>query len=87
MDKVQGFRIYNLGKSQTTTLAELIHLLEQALGVQAQRLALPLQPGDVAITYADIRRAREELGYHPTTKVSEGIPKFAAWLKQEMGRS
>lgn len=87
MDKVQGFRIYNLGESQTTTLAELIHLLEQALGVQAQRLALPLQPGDVAITYADIGRAREELGYQPITKVSTGIPKFAAWLKQEMGRS
>lgn len=87
LDQVRGFRIYNLGESQTTTLAELVGLLELALGVKATRQVCPPQPGDVAITFADISRARAELGYHPTTKVSDGIPKFAAWLKKDMGLS
>lgn len=87
LERIRGFRIYNLGESQTTTLAELIVLLEQALGVKAQKIPLPLQPGDVAITYADISRARAELDYAPTTKVREGIPRFAAWLQQERARS
>jgi len=75
------FEIINLGESQTTTLRQLIELIEKGLGVKAAINYLPDQPGDVPLTYADISKARRVLGYNPTTKVEEGIPKFLAWIK------
>jgi UDP-glucuronate 4-epimerase len=72
--------VFNLGENQTTTLRELIETIELALGRKATIEVLPEQPGDVPLTYADIRRARERLGYNPTTKIAEGIPKFAEWF-------
>ncbi|MBZ5495057.1 MAG: GDP-mannose 4,6-dehydratase [Acidobacteriia bacterium] len=74
------FAIINLGESRTTTLSQLISLLEEALGKRATRRLLPEQPGDMRITYADISRARQILGYQPTTPIEEGIRKFAAWF-------
>ncbi len=71
--------VFNLGESQTTTLSELIALIEQALGKKALINQLPEQPGDVPLTYADIGKARELLNYRPTTKIAEGIPKFVEW--------
>jgi len=76
-----GFGIYNLGESQTVTLSELISLLEQALGRKAVLDRQPLQPGDVPITYADISKARRDLGYDPRTKIAEGIPRFVEWFR------
>ncbi len=73
------FDIFNLGESQTTTLAELITAIEDALGKKATVERLPEQPGDVPLTYADITKARELLGYQPTTKIAEGIPRFVEW--------
>jgi len=72
--------VFNLGESQTTTLSELIALIEQALCKKAVINRLPEQPGDVPLTYADIGKARELLGYNPTTKIAEGIPKFVDWF-------
>lgn len=74
------YRIYNLGCSTTTTLASLIEQIEVATGEKALIERHPDQPGDVPLTFADISRAKEELGYDPTTPVEEGIPKFVAWL-------
>ncbi len=71
--------VFNLGESQTTTLAGLIEAIEQALGKKAVINRLPEQPGDVPLTYADITKSRECLGYAPKTKISEGIPKFVEW--------
>lgn len=71
--------VFNLGESQTTTLSELIASIESALGKKAIINRLPEQPGDVPLTYADITKARELLGYRPTTKICEGIPKFVEW--------
>ncbi len=71
--------VFNLGENQTTTLSELIALIENTLGKKAQINRLPEQPGDVPLTYADISKARELLGYQPTTKIAEGIPKFVEW--------
>jgi UDP-glucuronate 4-epimerase len=71
--------VFNLGESQTTTLTELIHAIEQTLGRQARINRLPDQPGDVPLTYADISKARALLDYNPTTKIKEGIPKFVDW--------
>ena len=72
--------VLNLGESETTELKGLIELIEESLGMKAIIDRQPLQPGDVPITYADITRAREVLGYQPTTKIEEGIPKFVKWF-------
>jgi UDP-glucuronate 4-epimerase len=77
-----GFDIFNLGESQTVTLARLIDLLEQHLGKKAVIDRQPTQPGDVPITYADIAKAEARLGYHPTVKIEQGIPRFVDWFRQ-----
>jgi UDP-glucuronate 4-epimerase len=71
--------VFNLGESQTTTLTELIHAIEDTLGKKAIINRMPDQPGDVPLTYADISKARSLLNYNPTTKIKEGIPKFVDW--------
>jgi UDP-glucuronate 4-epimerase len=71
--------VFNLGESETTTLARLIELIEGALGKKAEIVRMPEQPGDVPLTYADISKARRLLGYAPATKVEAGIPKFVEW--------
>ena len=72
--------VFNLGESQTTTLAELIASIELALGKRAVIEKLPDQPGDVPLTYADISKARERLNYRPHTQIAQGIPKFVDWF-------
>jgi UDP-glucuronate 4-epimerase len=76
------FDVFNLGESQTTSLSELIEHIERALGKQAIIDRKPLQPGDVSITYADISKAQQLLGYRPTTKIADGIPRFVAWFRE-----
>lgn len=82
-----GFEIFNLGESQTVTLARLIELLEQSLGRQAVMDRQPLQPGDVPITCADISKSRERLGYRPTTRIEDGIPRFIEWFRTQAAPS
>jgi UDP-glucuronate 4-epimerase len=77
-----GFEIFNLGESQTVKLAYLISLLEEALGKKAAIDRQPPAPGDVPITYADISKARQLLGYKPSVKIEEGIPRFVRWFRQ-----
>jgi UDP-glucuronate 4-epimerase len=77
-----GFEIFNLGESQTIKLADLIALIENALGKKAVIDRQPLQPGDVPITFADISKAREKLGYQPKVKVEKGIPLFVDWFRK-----
>ena len=76
-----GYEIFNLGESQTVSLARMIELLEAALGKKAVIDRQPLQPGDVPITFADISKAREKLGYDPKVKFENGIKLFAEWFK------
>jgi UDP-glucuronate 4-epimerase len=71
---------FNLGENQTTTLAELIAQIENSLGKKAVINYLPEQPGDVPLTFANIDKARRLLGYKPTTKIADGIPKFTDWF-------
>jgi UDP-glucuronate 4-epimerase len=75
----------NLGESDTVTLARLVELLGEALGVRPELKRLPPQPGDVERTCADISRARALLGYAPSTRIEEGIPRFVAWYRGEHG--
>jgi len=77
-----GFEIYNLGESQTTSLKELIGLIEEALGKKAKVELLEPQPGDVSITYADITKAKRMLGYQPKVNMEEGIKRFVEWYKK-----
>lgn len=74
------FEIFNLGESQTVPLDYLISLIEENLGKKAVIERQPMQPGDVPITYADITKAKNLLGYNPTTKIDKGIPVFAEWF-------
>jgi UDP-glucuronate 4-epimerase len=73
--------VFNLGESQTTTLRDLIAAIERALGKKAIIKQLPEQPGDVPLTYADITKARTQLGYNPHTQIADGIPKFVEWFR------
>lgn len=75
------YEVFNLGESHTTTLKELVEEIEKALGTKALINTLPLQPGDVPQTYADITKAKSMIGYAPSTLIREGIPKFTAWFK------
>jgi UDP-glucuronate 4-epimerase len=75
------FEVFNLGESQTTSLAELIGLLEEILGKKALIESHPLQVGDVPITFADISKSHRLLGYNPTTPISKGLPLFVNWYQ------
>src|SRR5919197_887257 len=75
--------IFNLGESETVQLKELIDAIENAVGKKAKINRLPEQPGDVPLTCADISKARRLLGYTPTTKLRDGLPKFVEWFRSQ----
>jgi len=93
-DIVQGIRaaaefdctyeVFNLGESETISLAELIAAIESALGKRAVIERKPDQPGDMPTTWADISKARRLLGYAPHTKIAEGIPAFVRWFQSTL---
>jgi UDP-glucuronate 4-epimerase len=78
-----NYEIFNLGESQTIELRNLIELIETNIGKKAIIDRKEMQPGDVPLTFADISKARELLGYDPQTKIEDGIPKFTDWFKSE----
>lgn len=79
----QGYRIYNLGESHTISLSDLIELIENAVGKKAILEKMPLQPGDVLKTYADVTRAKKELGYAPKISIEKGVPRFVSWYREQ----
>lgn len=82
LDRVQGYRIFNLGESRTIELAALIEAIGLALGKTPRVERHPEQPGDVPVTYADIRRARAELDYRPQVDLPEGLARFVEWFRR-----
>ena len=80
-DRVDSFEIINLGESETVALSRLISLIAGALGVEPRIEQLPMQPGDVVRTCADISKARQLLAYDPRTKIDDGIPAFVEWFR------
>jgi UDP-glucuronate 4-epimerase len=80
IDHCGGYKIYNLGESRPVSLSDLIAAIERAVGKKAIIERLPLQPGDVHQTYADVSRAKAELGYEPSTEIEAGLAMFAKWL-------
>jgi len=83
VEKCRGYEIYNLGESRPVRLDKLIDQIEQALGEKARIERLPMQPGDVDRTYADVDKARRKLGYEPNTQLEVGLARFAEWLRSK----
>lgn len=81
MERPSGCEIFNLGNHRPEELLTLIRLIEEGLGERATLDFKPMQAGDVTVTYADISRSRQLLGFEPSTPLSEGIPLFLNWFK------
>ncbi len=79
------YRLFNIGNHQPVPLLTFIELLEAALGTKAQRRLLPMQDGDVPITYADTARLAAAVGFAPATPLSEGIRRFVEWYRVYYG--
>jgi UDP-glucuronate 4-epimerase len=83
LNKDFGFEIINLGNNSPVELNYLISLIEEEVGKKAKIRQLPEQAGDVEVTYADVSKAKELLGYAPKVKIGEGIKRFVKWFKNE----
>jgi UDP-glucuronate 4-epimerase len=75
------YRLYNIGNHQTVELTRYIEVLERCLGKTAEKNLLPLQPGDVPDTYADVENLVHDVGYRPDTSVETGIARFVEWYR------
>ena len=79
------YRIYNIGNNKPVQLMRYIEVLERALGKKAQIEMLPMQPGDVPATTADVSALESDIGYRPKTTVEEGVPRFVEWYRRYYG--
>ena len=75
------WKIYNIGNSQPVELLEFIATLEKHLGIEATKNMLPMQPGDVEATYADVSALQKDTGYQPSVSIDEGVRRFVEWFK------
>ncbi len=82
---IAPYKIYNIGNSNPVKLMDYIEGIENALGKKAKKEFLPMQPGDVPNTYADVSDLVRDIGYKPPTKVEDGIKKFIKWYKEFYG--
>lgn len=81
IDRCSGYHIFNLGESQPIDVTNLIAEIEKALGKKATKDYLPVQPGDVNRTFADVAKARRDLDYQPSTHIAAGLARFVEWLR------
>jgi UDP-glucuronate 4-epimerase len=82
LDKEYKYEIFNLGNNKPVELMEFINSLEKHLGIESKKNLLPMQPGDVMITYANIDKAKRFLGYEPTISIDAGLKNFVNWYKE-----
>ncbi|MCG6880178.1 MAG: NAD-dependent epimerase [Deltaproteobacteria bacterium] len=85
IERPAPYEIFNLGNSDATSLMDFIETIESELGRKAEKNMLPMQPGDVAETSADITSSREKLGFTPQTPLKEGVRAFIAWYREYYG--
>ncbi len=78
-------RVYNIGNHKPVELLHFIEVLEKAIGKKAEKRLMPLQPGDVPATYADIEDLTQNVGFKPATTIEEGIPRFVKWYREFYG--
>jgi UDP-glucuronate 4-epimerase len=76
-----AYRIYNIGNNQPVELLRFIEALEESLGIKATKNFLPMQPGDVPATFADVDDLAADVGFRPSTPIEEGIRRFVAWYR------
>ena len=81
LDRCAGYEIYNLGESATTSLSELVALVGEACGAAPILDRQPMQPGDVLVTFADVSKAKAQLGYAPSTSVKAGLARYVEWVR------
>ncbi len=81
IEKPHAYEVFNLGNSNTTELMEFIRVIEEELGMEAEKNMMPLQPGDVPATSADIQKSKEMLGFSPKTSIREGVHNFLVWYR------
>ncbi|HET8772645.1 MAG TPA: NAD-dependent epimerase [Thermoanaerobaculia bacterium] len=79
------YRVFNIGNNQPVPLLDCIHLLEQCLGRRAEMELLPMQPGDVVSTMADVSELEAAVGFRPTTPLADGIAAFVKWYREYHG--
>jgi UDP-glucuronate 4-epimerase len=75
------YRLYNIGSNRPVELLRYIDVLEECLGRKAERIMLPMQPGDVVETFADVRELIEDVGYQPSTPIEQGVRNFVDWFR------
>ena len=75
------YRIYNIGNHQPVELLYLIEVLENSIGEKAEKIMLPIQPGDVPATYADIEDLTRDFGFKPATPIDVGVSRFVQWYR------
>ena len=85
LDRPFPYEVFNLGNSKVVGLLEFIEVIEKGLGRKAKKEMLPMQPGDVPATSADIKRSKEMLGFNPKTSIEEGVGKFLTWYRKYYG--
>jgi UDP-glucuronate 4-epimerase len=85
LERPSPYEIFNLGNSNAIELLDFIGIIENELGLEAQKNMMPLQAGDVLETSADIQKSKEMLGFSPKTSIREGIVKFLAWYRDHYG--
>ena len=81
LDSTAAYKIYNIGNHSPVTLMDFITTIERAMGKEAVKNMMPMQPGDVPATYADVQALMDDVGFKPDTPLSVGIEKFVAWYK------
>jgi len=79
------YRLYNIGSNHPIDLLRYIEVLEECLGRKAHRIMLPMQPGDVADTFADVRELIEDVAYKPDTPIEQGVRNFVEWYRAYYG--
>jgi len=79
------YKLYNIGNNQPVELTRFIDILEACLGKKAERRLLPMQPGDVPATFADVESLTRDVGFRPATPIEEGIRRFTDWYRQYYG--
>ncbi len=82
---LQAYEVFNLGNHRAEKLMDMINIIAQELGVQPRLEMLPIQPGDVPATYADIEKATRILNFNPRTSLATGIPQFVKWYRSYQG--
>lgn len=81
-DGLEPYEIFNLGNNKPENLMDFIRVLAGALGVEPKMELLPMQPGDVPVTFADVSKAQQKLAYRPRTPIQAGLPEFVNWYRE-----